>query len=81
MIVFARSVAAAGWVGWKNENSPVKIVFELDSVRRFHYVSVTCYARKDFGIQVRRCVVLINVSLWPARNYAGGEGKKRASPL
>ena len=56
MIVFARSVAAAGWVGWKNENSPVKIVFELDSVRRLHYVSVTCYARKDFGIQVRRLV-------------------------
>ena len=53
MITSVRFVAAAGWVGWKNENSPVEIVFELDSVRRFHYVSVTCYARKDFGIQVR----------------------------
>ena len=53
MIDHVLFVSAAGWVGWKNENSPVKIVFELDSVRRFHYVSVTCYARGDFGIQVR----------------------------
>ena len=53
MIDHVLFVSAAGWVGWKNENSPVKIVFELDSVRRFHYVSVTWYARKDFGIQVR----------------------------
>ncbi len=48
-----RSFAAHGWVGWKNQNRPVELIFYFAKPRMFQTITVTCFIRKDYGIQVR----------------------------
>ncbi|TRY62645.1 hypothetical protein TCAL_11961 [Tigriopus californicus] len=42
---------AHGWVGWKNQNRPVELIFFFSQPKEFHSVTLTCYVQKDFGIQ------------------------------
>ena len=43
---------AHGWMGWKNGNKPVSLVFHFSGRKRFHAITLTLYVERDFGIQV-----------------------------
>ena len=50
--MFSFFFLAHGWMGWKNGNKPVSLVFHFSGRKRFHAITLTLYVERDFGIQV-----------------------------